>query len=270
MSTRAAESAGNIVVTGWRSIGCDREAGPGAWGLAARPGGFKVNQFAAHLPPHHGTRMKRLSPLFPLLIANALTGPAQAETGYVTDSCTIPIRRGTSTQYKILRMAPSGTPLEIMESSSAEGYTKVKTPEGTVGWILSRYLMDQPAPRDRVVQLEARITTLEEENRGLRGEVGALDTSRAELARCGKELAEIRRAASQTLAIEQENRNLQQETTLAREQVAHLERENASLREESQRDWFIAGAGVGFGGLLLGLIIPNLPWRRQRRRWEQF
>ncbi len=213
--------------------------------------------------------MKRLSPLFPLLIAGALAGPAHAEIGYVTDSCTIPIRRGTSTQYKILYMAPSGTPLQILETS-AEGYTKVRTPEDAVGWILTRYLMDQPAPRERVTQLEARVATLEEENRGLRGEVGALETSRAELTRCGEELAEIRHSASQTLAIEQENRNLQQETALAREQVTHLERENASLRKESQRDWFMAGAGVGFGGLLLGLIIPNLPWRRQRRRWEQF
>ncbi|MDG4555429.1 MAG: TIGR04211 family SH3 domain-containing protein [Candidatus Competibacter sp.] len=215
--------------------------------------------------------MKRLSPLFPLLlIAGMLAGPARAETGYVTDSCTIPIRRGTSTRYKILLMAPSGTPLEILESSSAEGYAKVKTPEGTVGWILSRYLMDQPAPRDQVARLEARIATLEEENNSLRGQAGALDASRAELARCGEEVADIRRAAAQALAIEQENRNLQRETALARDQAAHLERENASLRKESQRDWFVAGAGVGFGGLLLGLIIPNFSWRRQRRRWEQF
>ena len=214
--------------------------------------------------------MKRLSPLFPLLITGALAGPVHAETGYVTDSCDIPIRRGMSTQYKILNMAPSGTPLQILETNGTEGYTKVKTPEGTIGWILTRYLMDQPAPRDQVTQLEARITTLDEENRGLRGEVEALNTNRAALARCGEELAEIRRAAARTLAIEQENRNLQQETALAREQVAHLERENASLRKKSQRDWFLAGAGVGFGGLLLGLIIPILPWRRQRRRWDQF
>ncbi|MCB1796879.1 MAG: TIGR04211 family SH3 domain-containing protein, partial [Candidatus Competibacteraceae bacterium] len=113
--------------------------------------------------------MKRLSPLFPLLITGALAGPVHAETGYVTDSCTIPIRRGMSTQYKILNMAPSGTPLQILETNGTEGYTKVKTPEGTVGWILTRYLMDQPAPRDQVTQLEARITTLDEENRGLRG-----------------------------------------------------------------------------------------------------
>ena len=213
--------------------------------------------------------MKRLSPLFPFLIAGALAAPAHAETGYVTDSCTIPIRRGTSTQYRILRMAPSGMPLQILETSD-DGYTKVKTPEETVGWILTRYLMDQPAPRERVTQLEARVATLEEENSSLRVQAEALDASRAELARCGEEVADIRRAAAQTLAIEQENRNLQQETALAREQLAQLERENASLRKDSQRDWFIAGAGVGFGGLLLGLIIPNLPWGRQRRRWEQF
>lgn len=214
--------------------------------------------------------MKRLSPLFPLLIAGALAGPVRAETGYVADSCDIPIRRGASTRYKILRMAPSGTPLQILETSDAEGYAKVKTPEGTVGWILTRYLMDQAPPRERVAQLEARVAALEEENRTLLDKTGALDTSRAALARCDEELAEIRRAASQPLAIERENRSLQREVALAREQAARLERETAALRAESERGWFIAGAGVGLGGLLLGLIVPRLSWRRPRRRWEQF
>lgn len=214
--------------------------------------------------------MKRLSPLFPLLLSGVLAGPVRAETGYATDSFTVPIRSGTSTQHKILHMVPSGTPLQILEPSETEGYTKVKTPEGIVGWILTRYLMDQAPPRERVAQLEERVAAMEEENHALLDKAEALDANRAALARCDENLAEIRRAASQTLAIEQENRKLQQEVVLAREQAARLERENASLHEESRRDWFIAGAGVGLGGLLLGLIIPSFPWRRQRRRWEQF
>jgi SH3 domain protein len=196
----------------------------------------------------------------------ALVHPAQAELGYATDSLTVPILSGASPAYRILRMVPSGTPLEILEPST-KGYTKIKTPEGKVGWILSDHLMDQPSARDRVKPLEARIAALAEENRSLRGQIETLNTTRNALSRCGEELAEIRRAASQTLAIEEENRKLQQEVEATHERQRHLELENTAMRDNSHRNWFITGASVALGGLLLGLVIPRLSWRRQRR-WD--
>jgi len=205
--------------------------------------------------------------LFLLLMLGALVGPARAETVYATDSCTVPVRAGTSTGYRILRMVSSGTPLEILDPNTAQGYTRVKTPEGTVGWILTRELMDQPSPRDHVVQLEARVATLDEDNRILRGEAEALEAVRATLTRCEEELAEIRRTAAEPLAIEQENLRLQEEIAAAHERQRHLELENTVLRDRSQRNWFLAGGGVALGGLLFGLIIPRLPWRR-RQRWD--
>ncbi len=208
--------------------------------------------------------MKRL---FLLFILGALTSPARAETAYATDSCTVPIRAGTSTEYRILRMVRSGAPLEILDANTAQGYTQVKTPEGTVGWILTRELMDQPSPRDQVAQLEARVAALDEDNRTLRGDAEALDDTRAALTRCEEDLAEIRRTAAQPLAIEQENLRLQEEIAAAHERQRHLELENAALRDQSGRNWFIAGAGVALGGLLFGLIIPRIPWRR-RQRWD--
>ncbi len=55
-----------------------------------------------------------------------------------------------------------------------------------------------------------------------------------------------------------------------REQQQHLELENTTLRDQSHRHWFLAGAGVAFGGLAWGLILPRLSGRRRQRRWEQF
>ena len=42
-----------------------------------------------------------------------------------------------------------------------------------------------------------------------------------------------------------------------------IQQENQSLKDRSQREWFIAGAGVLLGGMLLGLIIPKLRWRKK-------
>lgn len=213
--------------------------------------------------------MKRFLPLFFLLSLSALSIPSWAETGYATDALPVPIRRGTSTEHKILRMVPSGTPLQILETDDAEGYSKVKTPEGIVGWILTRYLMDQPPPRQLAAQLQSQVDNLEEKNKVLKEKADALDTTSASLTRCSEELSEIQHTAAQTLSIERENRSLQQEAAQAREQADYFQQENTSLRDESKRNWFLTGAGVGLGGVILGLIMPSLLRRRQRRHWEQ-
>lgn len=203
-----------------------------------------------------------------LAVALLLAPPVAAETRYATDVLTLPVRSGTSTGHKILRMVRSGTPLEVLERSE-EGWSRVRTPEGTEGWILSRYLMEQPSARDRLVQAQERVATLEDENRGLREQAAQFEETQEALERCRGELEEIRRTASRTLAIEEQNLQLQQEVTEAREQLRAIEIENASLRDESSRKWFVAGASVALGSLLFGLIIPRIPWRR-RRRWDQF
>ncbi len=198
----------------------------------------------------------------------AATVPAQAERGYATDSCTLPVQSGPAPGYKIVRMVGSGTPLEVVDPDT-KGYTKVKTPEGTVGWIMTQYLMDQPSARNRVGQLEARAAALENENRTLRSETETLDAVRGAATRCGEELETVRRTASQTLAIDEENHRLQQEVVASRERQGQLEVENATLRDQSYRNWFIAGAGAVLGGLLSGLIIPHLSWGRRQRRWDR-
>lgn len=199
----------------------------------------------------------------------AATLPVQAERSYVTDSCTFPVQSGAAPAYKTLRLVGSGTLLEILQPNT-QGYTKVKTPEGTVGWIMTQHLTDQPSARSRVGQMEARVAALEEENRVLQDETKVLNATRETATRCGEELAAIRRTAAQTLAIDAENRRLQQEVATMRERQQHLELENTTLRDQSHRHWFIAGAGVAFGGLGCGLILPRLSTRRRQRRWEQF
>ena len=193
---------------------------------------------------------------------------AQAETRYATDALPVPIQKGPSPEFRIAKMVPGGTPLEVLESNG-KGYSRVRSPEGVVGWIMSRYLMDQPIPRERVVQLEARVANFENETRALQEDSKVLGVTRENLNRCNGDLAAVRKSASQTLAIEQENREMQQVVTAAREQQRQFQLENESLRNQAARNWFLAGGGVALGGLLMGLLLPRLSWQR-RRRWDQF
>ena len=212
--------------------------------------------------------MRRLFPCCLALALGALVSPIQAETRYATDSFKLPMRSGGSANNRIVRMVPSGTPLEVLETND-EGFAKVRTPERIVGWMLTRDLMNEASPRDRVLQLEGRVTTLEEENQTLRGENESVKVIRNDLTRCGEELSEIRNKASQTLAIDEENRKLQQEMATMREQMERLEQQSSTLRDDTSRNWFLSGAGVVLGSLFLGLVIPLIPWRR-KRHWDQF
>lgn len=212
--------------------------------------------------------MRRLFIYYIVLVFGVLASPVQAETRYVTDSFKLPMRSGGSANHRIVRMVPSGTPLEVLETND-EGFVKVRTPERVVGWMLIRDLMNEASPRDRVLQLEGRVTVLEEENQTLRGENESVSVIQNNLTRCSEELAEIRNTASQTLAIEENNRQLQQEMTGMREQMERLEQQNSALRDDASRNWFLAGAGVVSGSLFLGFVIPLIPWRR-KRRWDHF
>lgn len=213
------------------------------------------------LPP-----VKRIVLVLFLSLAPGLAGAAT--TRYATDQMEIPVRTGKSTGHKILRMVKSGTPLPVLQEDD-DGYSLVDLGDGRSGWVLSRFLMDDPVARDRLANAEARVAALEEENRRLEEELEAFDATRASLERCGTELDEIRQTAARSIEIEEENRRLQQEVVEARDLLRATELENASLRDESSRDWFVAGASVALGSLVLGLIIPRIPWRK-RRRWDQF
>ncbi|MCW8945260.1 MAG: TIGR04211 family SH3 domain-containing protein, partial [Sedimenticola sp.] len=104
--------------------------------------------------------MKKL--LITLALLTAVTH-LQAETRYVTDQFKVTLRSGESSTHKITRMLPSGYEVELMSSNSQNGYSMVKTKDGTTGFILTRQLMAIPSARDRLVRAEAKLAELQEE-----------------------------------------------------------------------------------------------------------
>lgn len=210
------------------------------------------------------------------LLALAATA-ADAQTRYVSDRLEVTLRSGTSTQHSIVRMLPSGTPLQVLEADESSGYTRVQTEAGTEGWVLSRYLMDEPAARAqlaaataRVQTLSTRVAELEERLRNVTGERGALEAERTglgtELDEVRAELERIQRVSASALELDKVNRELRTRLASAEQVGDGLRMEVAELKRSSQRDWFLAGAGVLVAGLLAGLVIPRLRLGR-RSRW---
>jgi SH3 domain protein len=218
-----------------------------------------------------------LSFLFLLVL---LTGTALAETRYVSDRLEITMRSGTSTSHGILRMLRSGTPVEVLETDKDSGYSRIKTRSGKEGWVLSRFLMSGPAARDKLAEAEKRLAELELENRkmhtamaGLREQMSAVEQARESLDTehrdVSQELAEIKRTASSALAIDSENKELKSRMVALERSLQTVQQENENLKDRTARDWFMVGAGVVLLGIIVGLIIPRIRWRK-KSSWDTF
>lgn len=202
---------------------------------------------------------------------------ALAETRYVQDQLEITMRTGESTRNSIIRMLASGDRVELLQSNPDSGYSQVRTRDGTEGWVLTRFLMTEPAARQQLASLRVQAATLREEQgrletelEGVRSENERLRSQLADMEEryrlASRDLDEIRRAAADVLAVNENNKQLSQQITDVRQELDAMQAEADRLRSNTTRNWFMTGAGVAFGGLLLGLLIPRLRWRK-RSSW---
>ena len=193
---------------------------------------------------------------------------AQAETKYIVDQAKLPLRAGQGTSYAIVRMLPSGTAVKVLEQSP-EGYTRVRTTRGKEGWILSRYLMKSPAARDRLAWAEkelSKLSRLKQDKKSLAQQGKQLTKANKALQ---KELARIRKAAANAVIIADENKALQIKANEAEQAFEDLRLETNDIRSGAQQRWFMLGGGAILLGILLGLILPRLKFRR-KERWGRY
>ena len=200
---------------------------------------------------------------------------AQAQTRYVSDRTIVELRRGPSTEYLILRNLEAGERVEVLEQDEAAGYSRIRVAdEGTEGWILTRYLSAEPIARERLVIAERnlsaareRVTALEAQTAELSRELAAtrtdLEESRTSHAAVSGELADIRTASANVVAIRDQNASLEERLGQRDREVAQLTTENARLTARNNQNWFVVGAAVLLAGIVIGLVAPSL--RRKRR-----
>jgi SH3 domain protein len=215
-----------------------------------------------------------------LCMASFVSLAAFGEPVWVSDQFEVMLRTGPSTDNAIELMVSSGTELEFLEEDVESGYSRVVASGGTEGWVLSRYLMSEPGAREQLVTLTQQLNVANAEGTSMgsqlgnirseyeaaQGRIRALEQDKAEMQ---AELDEIRRTAANVLAIDEQNMNLQKKLIDAEMSLSILEQENENLGSQTTRNWFISGALVLFGGVLLGLILPRMRWHK-RSGYDRF
>ena len=216
-------------------------------------------------------RLRRLG--LPVLWLLALS--AEAQTRYVSDEVVITFRRGPGTEYAITRNLTSGDSVEVLEErAEEEGYARVRLPDGTEGWVLARYLQDEPTAALRLEAATRELTrsdrdaaALEAEVARLTGELeqtqGALEETLGRSEGLEAELGDVRSASASALETRSRNESLSLEVSDLTEQLRNAEAQASQLQSRNRQSWFIVGAAVLFGGIVIGLVAPSL--RRSRR-----
>lgn len=216
--------------------------------------------------------------LISVLFVVSSVAAAQAKTVWVDDQLYLPVRAGAGTQFRIIENAvPSGTPLEVIETTDS-GYTRVRTPKGTEGWVSSQYLSDTPIAADRLrqanrelEQARTELSKVKEQLAETTQQRNSLENAEASLSERSQslqqELERIKSIAADSINLERRNRELNEENQKIRNDLEVLTAENERLEASKESDFMLLGAGLVLGGVLLALIIPMLKPTRKTDNW---
>jgi SH3 domain protein len=199
---------------------------------------------------------------------------------YISDKLEAQLRTGPSTQHKIVRILNVGMPVTVLEEDKENGYSRITTENGIEGWILTRYLTENQPARAQLENASQKLDNLALENKQLRAELdgmkrqlaeasNAKDDASVQAQRLGNELSLVRQASSNAVALLDERNQLQEKNLALENELENLRREKETLAEKDSQEWFLKGAGVLFGGILLGIIMPKLGGRK-RRGWDNY
>ena len=213
-----------------------------------------------------------------IILLMLCTGTVYAKTAYVTDELKITLRTGESATHRIVRMLPTGERLDVLSSNSATGYSKVRTSGGAEGYVLTRQLVYQPVARDRLAAAEAevkslkaapgelssRLAKLTEQYKALRQEHEQLKEAKTLV---DQQFAALQRTSSNAVRIANERNELRKQVASMTREVEDVKQQNRELENKTAQNWFLIGAGVVVGGIILGLILPHLRVRRRKSSW---
>ena len=206
---------------------------------------------------------------------------ASAASRFVTDEFEIALRAGKDNSQKMIRSLPSGTKLELISTDRKDGYSLVRTSDGVEGWVLTRHIIDKPVAKERLIQAEKKVIVLNNTITELQKQLSAFqinptEANEVDLATLIKqksemetELARLREFGGDPKVIIAENESLKTRVLTLKRENQTLQQENVSLASNSERDWFLVGAGVFVVGIGLGFVLPSIRGRK-KNRWDTF
>jgi SH3 domain protein len=208
-----------------------------------------------------------------LLALLCLCAPLQlfAQTRYIVDELTVPLRRGASNQHRIIHAGlPSGTVLEVIGEDTAAGFSQVRMQNGTEGWVPSQYLTAEPIAKDRLAAALRRVETLTSELANVRQTMKSEQTARGsaqstvgelekQVRQLQEQLEEMRRVSATPMAQFEENKALKAQNADLQKTTLDQAQRIKALESNELQGWLLIGGGLVIVGFIFGVIIKSRP-----------
>lgn len=195
---------------------------------------------------------------------------------YVAEVQEITVRTGPSLENKIVQILKSGSPLDKIREEG--DWALVRTESGREGWVLKRYVTNEVPARtqfenfktknaeliDKAERVEAIIGKFEQENKTLQQNLASMQ---GQLTSAKNDYDALARANADVANMTRKHQEMKAALETARQDMEKIKRENETLRDLSDVKWFLAGAGVFFGGWLFGYFIGRSARKKSNRMY---
>jgi len=211
--------------------------------------------------------MKNLAAIL-LFFVVSVAVPALGAQRYVSDQLVISLRDGAGDDASLIKTLRTGTPLEVLEERG--DHLRVRTEDGTVGYVVARYLTDE-TPKPVVIarlekekaKLESRLQELAAREAELQQQLGAAKQGDAagesamgdlqqELEKLREQYRELQEQSANVVEVVAERDRLKEENGKMAAEVKALRENSGDVFYGAAIRWFLAGAGVLVLGWLLG------------------
>ena len=195
---------------------------------------------------------------------------------YVSDDLTIPMRSGTTTAHKILKFLNSGMALEIIEFSDDKKHALVVPIDDVskTGWVETSLLMVNKSARDQLEAANKKNHSIKEKLTEIKKQLAVSQNLNSELQNVQAQLeskiqnlqstlTRLRENASDPIRIADENEQLKQQLASAKIKAEELTQENIILGDQNIKQWFVIGAVVSIGSLILGILLTRIRWKKK-------
>lgn len=208
-----------------------------------------------------------------------VSGLVNAKTVYVTDYMTFTVKVADDNNSPVLATITSGTPLTLLSKKRSAEYAKVRLADGQIGFILSSYLLPQPASKWYLEQANQELAKLKQENSAMglelatikkRGATAITEALTQERDKLTADLNQLRSISANAVEVKKQRDTLQEDFIRVNKEFEQLKLEKKTLETNANQDWFMYGGLLSLFGVILGFVLPKLSWRRKAHNWDSF
>ena len=193
---------------------------------------------------------------------------ASDQTRYIIDKLYVSLRENADENSTVVASnLASGTQLALVEENKASGYSLVKMPNGTQGWLKTRYLQKTATASLRVASLEKQLAEALTKDKGdmqkeLQAARDQLQAANDRAAKMEKELTEIKYASANIVKISAQNQELIQKNQLLQSKIDSLEAVSDQFQSNESMTFFIYGGLLVLATLILNAVIDGIKRKR--------